>query len=172
MLIYQSCERKTILLILSPESQVTLTILSTLRPLYHNPHSHSLQFTKNYYISYKLIYLFTSAIRIFIYFSSSISKSTLPHHNSQKIYYISYRFIYSLQPYVHLYIFRLLYHNPHFPITILTTTKLIRQGKKHRKNCECCPGHYLIVNHYSWMSWFKFRNVPVIVNCVTKSVIH
>ena len=20
--------------------------------------------------------------------------------------------------------------------------------KKHRKNCECCPGHYLIVNHY------------------------
>ena len=21
--------------------------------------------------------------------------------------------------------------------------------KKHRKNCECCPGHYLIVNHYS-----------------------
>ena len=24
--------------------------------------------------------------------------------------------------------------------------------KKHRKNCECCPGHYLIVNHYSSMS--------------------
>ena len=23
---------------------------------------------------------------------------------------------------------------------------------KHRKNCECCPGHYLIVNHYSAMS--------------------
>ena len=20
---------------------------------------------------------------------------------------------------------------------------------KHRKNCECCPGYYLIVNHYS-----------------------
>ena len=20
---------------------------------------------------------------------------------------------------------------------------------KHRKNCECCPGHYLIVDHYS-----------------------
>ena len=20
---------------------------------------------------------------------------------------------------------------------------------KHRKNCKCCPGHYLIVNHYS-----------------------
>ena len=19
--------------------------------------------------------------------------------------------------------------------------------EKHRKNCECCPGHYLIVNH-------------------------
>ena len=24
--------------------------------------------------------------------------------------------------------------------------------KKHRKNCECCPGHHLIVNHYSSMS--------------------
>ena len=23
---------------------------------------------------------------------------------------------------------------------------------KHRKNCECCPGHYLIVNHYSSMN--------------------
>ena len=22
-------------------------------------------------------------------------------------------------------------------------------SRKHRKNCECCPGHYLIVNHYS-----------------------
>ena len=21
--------------------------------------------------------------------------------------------------------------------------------RKHRKNCECCPGHYLIVDHYS-----------------------
>ena len=30
---------------------------------------------------------------------------------------------------------------------------------KHRKNCECCPSHYLIVNHYSSMSWFKFRNL-------------
>ena len=20
---------------------------------------------------------------------------------------------------------------------------------KHSKNCECCPGHYMIVNHYS-----------------------
>ena len=20
---------------------------------------------------------------------------------------------------------------------------------KHRKNCECCPGHHLIVDHYS-----------------------
>ena len=43
---------------------------------------------------------------------------------------------------------------------------------KHRKNCECCPGHYLIVNHYSSMSWFKFRNLSVIVSCVTKSLIH
>ena len=23
---------------------------------------------------------------------------------------------------------------------------------KHRNNCECCQGHYLIVNHYSSMS--------------------
>ena len=23
---------------------------------------------------------------------------------------------------------------------------------KHRNNCECCPCHYLIVNHYSSMS--------------------
>ena len=38
---------------------------------------------------------------------------------------------------------------------------------KHRKNCECCPGHYLIVNHYSAMSRFKFRNLSVIVSCVT-----
>ena len=43
---------------------------------------------------------------------------------------------------------------------------------KHPKNCECCPGHYLIVNHYSSMSPFKFRNLSVVVNCVTKSLIH
>ena len=43
---------------------------------------------------------------------------------------------------------------------------------KHRKNCECCPGHHLIVNHFSSMSWFKFRNLSVTVNCVTKSLIH
>ena len=24
-----------------------------------------------------------------------------------------------------------------------------REFNKHRKNCECCPGHYLIVDHYS-----------------------
>ena len=53
--------------------------------------------------------------------------------------------------------------------TPLTSTALVI---KHRKNCECCPGHYLIVNHYSSMSWFKFRNLSVIVNCVTKSQIH
>ena len=41
---------------------------------------------------------------------------------------------------------------------------------KHRKNCECCPGHYLIVNQYSSMSWFKFCNLSVMVNCVTKSL--
>ena len=43
-----------------------------------------------------------------------------------------------------------------------------RIKRKHRKNCECCPGHYLIVNHYSLMSWFEFRNLSVIISCVTK----
>ena len=28
---------------------------------------------------------------------------------------------------------------------------------KHRKNCECCPGHCLIVNHYCSMSWFNLN---------------
>ena len=32
------------------------------------------------------------------------------------------------------------------------------------------PVLYLIVTHYSSMSWFKFRNLSVIVNCVTKSL--
>ena len=41
---------------------------------------------------------------------------------------------------------------------------------KHRKNGKCCPGHYLIVNRYSSISWFKFRNLSVIVNCVTNSL--
>ena len=43
---------------------------------------------------------------------------------------------------------------------------------RHRKNCECCPGHSLIVNHYSSMSWFKFRNLSEMVNCVTNSLNH
>ena len=43
---------------------------------------------------------------------------------------------------------------------------------KHHKNCECCPGHPLIVNHYSSMSIFKFRNLSVKVNCVTQSLCH
>ena len=30
---------------------------------------------------------------------------------------------------------------------------------------------WLIVIHYSSMSWFKFRNLSVIVNCVTKSLV-
>ena len=33
------------------------------------------------------------------------------------------------------------------------TNKIAKAGLhkllKQRKNCECCPGHYLIVNHYS-----------------------
>ena len=39
---------------------------------------------------------------------------------------------------------------------------------KHRKNCECCPGRYLI--YYPSMSWFIFCNLSVIVNCVTISL--
>ena len=30
---------------------------------------------------------------------------------------------------------------------------------KHRKNCECCPGHHLIVNHYSSMSWKSLKSL-------------
>ena len=51
-------------------------------------------------------------------------------------------------------------------------SKIRRLVRKHRKNCKCCPGNYVIVNHYSSMSWFKFRNLSVVVNCVTKSLIH
>ena len=47
-----------------------------------------------------------------------------------------------------------------------------KQIIKHRKNCECCPGHYLNVSHYSSMSWFKFRNLSEMVNCVTNSLNH
>ena len=53
--------------------------------------------------------------------------------------------------------------------TLTITTKTL--GMKDCKNCECCPGHYLTVNHYSLMSWFHFRNLSVIVNYVTKSLI-
>ena len=38
-------------------------------------------------------------------------------------------------------------------------------------DCECCPGHYLIVNCLPPMSGFKFRNLSVIVNCVVIEVI-
>ena len=51
-----------------------------------------------------------------------------------------------------------------------TVEQLVPFSIKHRKNCECCPGHYLIVNHYSSMSWFKFRNSSEMVNCVTNSL--
>ena len=51
-----------------------------------------------------------------------------------------------------------------------TKISFTEREKKRRKNCECCPAHYLIVNLYSSMSWFKFRNLSVIVNCVTNSL--
>ena len=45
----------------------------------------------------------------------------------------------------------------HASLTLRGTCKSSFLGKgihpeKHRKNCECCPGHYLIVNQYSSMS--------------------
>ena len=43
---------------------------------------------------------------------------------------------------------------------------------KNRKNCECCSGHNLIVNHWPPMSLLKFCNLSVIVICVTMSLIH
>ena len=46
----------------------------------------------------------------------------------------------------------------------------LKQRRKTSQEFECCQGHYLIVNHYSSMSWFKFCNLSVIVNCVTKSL--
>ena len=79
---YKSCERKTIPLILSPESQVTLTILSTLRPLYHNPHSHSLQFTKIYHFHINAFIHF-SYTYIYIFFVLSFTIHTSPSQFSQ-----------------------------------------------------------------------------------------
>ena len=43
---------------------------------------------------------------------------------------------------------------------------------KHCKNCECCPGHALSVNHYPWMSWLQFLYLSEIVNCVIKLLNH
>ena len=34
-------------------------------------------------------------------------------------------------------------------LSIGLVMNMVLQRKKHRKNCECCPGHYLIVDHYS-----------------------
>ena len=48
--------------------------------------------------------------------------------------------------------------------TNLTRPPVVTVAKNHTS------GHYLIVNHYSSMSWFKFHNSSVIVNCVTKSL--
>ena len=58
---------------------------------------------------------------------------------------------------------------PHFPFiwtmwrcfarqTVPLRWTLGSKSSLHRKNCKCCPGHYLIVNHYHPMSWSKFRN--------------
>ena len=84
---YKSCEKKTIPLILSPESQVTLTILSTLHPLYHNPHSHSLQFTNIYYISYKIIFSLHLYLYLYI-FRPLYHNPHSPIKIHKKIYYI------------------------------------------------------------------------------------
>ena len=47
-----------------------------------------------------------------------------------------------------------------------TKTSLYKLSK-HRKNCECCPGHYLTVSPKPSMSGFKFLNLSGTVNCVT-----
>ena len=62
---------------------------------------------------------------------------------------------------------------PPFCLNLILSSNRSKYGKikkKHRKNCKCCPGHSLIVNHYSSISWFKFRNLSVIVNCVPNSL--
>ena len=53
----------------------------------------------------------------------------------------------------------------HFPNKCLQTSQELRMLSK-------CQGHYLIVNRFSPLSWFKFRNLSVIVNCVIKPLIH
>ena len=40
-------------------------------------------------------------------------------------------------------------HNNDEDMGIMTGMVKETFPEKHRKNCECCPGHYLIVNHYS-----------------------
>ena len=40
---------------------------------------------------------------------------------------------------------------PFWPFLQFKHEKLQSLASKHRKNCECCPGHYLIANHYSLM---------------------
>ena len=60
-----------------------------------------------------------------------------------------------------------LFHVQHHHIRMINTGQTYlgqpRSPRKHRKNCECCPGHSLIVNHYPPMS--------VTVNCVNQSLI-
>ena len=41
---------------------------------------------------------------------------------------------------------KLAFHHAHFVSSRVPESWSVL---KHRKNCECCPGHYLIVNHYS-----------------------
>ena len=52
-----------------------------------------------------------------------------------------------------------------------TRSSLQNTLSKHRKNCEGCPGHYLIVNHFSSMSWFKFcKSIVSLSHLFTKSL--
>ena len=45
-----------------------------------------------------------------------------------------------------------------------------KSGKTSQELWMLSRSPYLIVNHYSSMSWFKFRNLSVIVNSVTRSL--
>ena len=58
-------------------------------------------------------------IRVFVYVTTTL----LPLNMNMNILYVS------------------------FTVLAVTSRKQTHHSWKHRKNCECCPGHYLIVNH-------------------------
>ena len=69
-----------------------------------------------------------------------------------------------------------------FQIATFYAQKLSRRSARNRSSQQTLNiarianavqvGHYLIVSHYSSMSWFRYRNLSVIVTSVIKSQIH